>query len=149
MTMQNAITDYSFFSAGAAVFTVANAEGEHHTFRVSYPSKDGVRDETGPLFVGHLTGPNNDADYSYMGIFDPRAVALRLTKASRKRGLSEDAKIVKVFVWVVRMVRAGKSLPEGYTVQHEGMCGRCGRRLTTPASIETGIGPICAEKMMA
>jgi hypothetical protein len=143
--MQNAITDYSFFSAGAAVFTVANAEGEHHTYRVSRAKRDGVRDETGPLFVGHLTGPDNGADYSYLGIFVPggRKPKLTLTYASKER----DAKIVKIFVWVVRMVKAGIDLPAGYSVQHEGKCGRCGRMLTTPESISKCIGPVCVWKM--
>lgn len=30
-------------------------------------------------------------------------------------------------------------------VWHEGSCGRCGRKLTVPSSIETGLGPECAE----
>ena len=141
--MQNAITDYSFFSAGAAIFTVANAEGEHHTFRVRRAKKNGVRDETGPLFVGHLTGPDNGADYSYLGIFVPSKAKLTLTYASKER----NAKVVKIFVWVVRMIKAGVTLPAGYSVQHEGKCGRCGRMLTTPESISIGIGPICVRKM--
>lgn len=28
----------------------------------------------------------------------------------------------------------------------EGACGRCGRKLTVPGSIASGIGPTCAEK---
>lgn len=31
-------------------------------------------------------------------------------------------------------------------VWHEGRCGRCGRKLTVPSSIETGLGPECAGK---
>ena len=29
-------------------------------------------------------------------------------------------------------------------VWHEGVCGRCGRTLTNPDSIASGIGPVCA-----
>jgi hypothetical protein len=29
-------------------------------------------------------------------------------------------------------------------VWHEGRCGRCGRKLTVPESIESGFGPECA-----
>ena len=31
----------------------------------------------------------------------------------------------------------------GYKVHHEGKCGRCGRKLTTPESCLRGIGPEC------
>jgi hypothetical protein len=147
--MQNAITDYKFFAGGSAIFTVSNGKGDRHTFRVAHPSKNGTKDEDGPLFVGRLTGPDNDADYSYMGIFKPERGDLVLTGASRRAGLDEDSQVVKVFVWAVRRVRDGKPLPEGYAIQHEGRCCRCARRLTTPESIETGIGPVCAAKMGA
>lgn len=40
---------------------------------------------------------------------------------------------------------AGQDLPE-CEVWHEGRCGRCGRKLTVPESIETGIGPDCAKR---
>jgi hypothetical protein len=30
---------------------------------------------------------------------------------------------------------------------HEGKCGRCGRLLTVPSSIESGIGPECSKIM--
>ena len=35
----------------------------------------------------------------------------------------------------------------GIEVWHEGRCGRCGRLLTVPESIASGIGPVCAERM--
>src|ERR1019366_4832357 len=39
-------------------------------------------------------------------------------------------------------------LPANLEVWHEGKCGRCGRKLTVPESIERGIGPEC-ERLMA
>lgn len=32
------------------------------------------------------------------------------------------------------------------TFLHEGACGKCGRPLTTPESIQSGIGPVCSGK---
>ena len=46
------------------------------------------------------------------------------------------------------VVRAAQD-PRGVAVQYgrdTGICACCGRTLTDPASIEVGIGPICAEK---
>jgi hypothetical protein len=91
-----------------------------------------------------LTGPNNDADYSYMGMLSEFNGEVRLTRASR---VTENAKSFKVINWAMRKVWAGSVLPEGYAIHHEGRCARCARTLTTPESIERGIGPECAEKM--
>ena len=34
-----------------------------------------------------------------------------------------------------------------FEFRHEGRCGRCGRALTVPESIDTGFGPHCAAEM--
>jgi hypothetical protein len=38
-------------------------------------------------------------------------------------------------------------MPDGVVIWHEGRCGRCGRRLTVPESIESGYGPECIGKI--
>jgi hypothetical protein len=45
------------------------------------------------------------------------------------------------------MVWKNQELPGGYKIHHEGRCGKCGRLLTVPESVETGIGPECAKRM--
>jgi hypothetical protein len=47
-----------------------------------------------------------------------------------------------------RHVTAGE-LPVTLSMQHEGHCGRCGRTLTHPDSINTGYGPECAARIAA
>lgn len=133
----NAITNAKFFEGGRAVFTVANNQGEHYTYRIGHSREDQ------PLFVGLLTGPNNEQDYTYMGIYSPDTGNIRLTGKSK---YTPDSKPVKVIQWAVNVVRSGKPLPEGYSIQHEGRCCRCGRTLTDPTSISLGIGPECREK---
>ena len=32
-------------------------------------------------------------------------------------------------------------------VYHVGKCGKCGKKLTTPESILTGLGPTCSNKI--
>jgi hypothetical protein len=46
------------------------------------------------------------------------------------------------FAWFWDRLRNG-NLPEQVEVHHEGRCGRCGRALTVPESIESGFGPEC------
>lgn len=133
----NEIKDKRFFSAGRAVFTVDNGKGQHYTYRIGHSKPEQ------PLFVGLLTGPNNEADYTYMGIFNPETGEVRLTAKSK---YTNDTQPVKVIRWAIKKVIEGQPLPEGYSVKHEGKCCCCGRALTDPLSIELGIGPICREK---
>jgi hypothetical protein len=134
-----------FMLAGRAVFTVHNSKGEHYTFRIAHKEATDLFKDT--YFVALLTGPNNETDYQYMGMLDPNTGTVRLTHKSR---FSPGSKPVAVFNWAVgRIVWPSRwnTLPAGYGIKHEGRCGRCGRTLTTPESIERGIGPECWSKM--
>jgi hypothetical protein len=129
-----------FVLAGRAVFTVSNAVGERYTFKVVH--KDGAK---GPVwFVSLLTGPDNESDYSYLGILDAWSAEVVLTRASRYKC---DSKPVKVLQWACKMIWSERALPAGYKMHHEGCCGRCGRPLTVPESIESGFGPECVKKV--
>ena len=131
-----------FVRAGRAVFTVANAMGEHYTFRVQ-ASKPSEKFPAVSYFVQVLTGPDNTSDYTYVGMLTGEN-RVKLTKASKYAG---ESKPVRVFEWALRVVAGTSKLPAGYKLQHEGRCCRCGRVLTVPESIESGIGPECAAKM--
>jgi hypothetical protein len=132
-----------FILAGNAIFTVSNGTGTHYTFRVRRKDNDAPRLPV--YFVSLLTGLDNTRDYSYIGVLSEYTGLTRLTNASK---MTDSATSFRVLNWALKKVWAGESLPEGYTIQHAGRCGRCGRTLTTPESITTGIGPICAEKLM-
>ena len=131
-----------FLTGGHAIFTVSNPTGEYYTYRVTTP-KD--FNETSPIwFVSLLTGPNNLRDYTYLGIMRKgRETGKLLVTTTAKSKYDKDSKPVKVIKWAVAKVEE-QQIPEGYDVKHIGRCGRCGRELTTPESIDSGIGPICA-----
>jgi hypothetical protein len=131
-----------FLTSGTAIFTVSNPEGAHYTYRISAP--DEQRDPANPTyFLSYMYGPDNTSDYTYMAMMNGGG-AVFLTKASKVKA---GEKIFEVAKWAIRVVWNGKAAPEGYKIQHIGKCGRCGRPLTTPESLETGIGPICSGKM--
>lgn len=122
------------------MFTVSNPVGDRYTFRVVH--KPGS-EKFGPVwFVCLLTGPDNAADYTYLGLLDAETGEVRLTAKSRYR---EDSRPVAVVRWALGHVWAGRALPDGYGLHHEGKCGRCGRALTVPSSIESGLGPECVK----
>lgn len=135
--MTSPIKSPDFFEGGNAIFTVSNPTGEHYTYKIRH------KDDK-PFFVSLLTGSDNLSDYTYLGIYHPGNRSVILTKKSNYK---EDTKPVKVIRWAIKKVAEGAVLPEGYTIQHEGKCCRCGRRLTTPESIEAGIGPECKRKV--
>lgn len=141
-----------FIKAGKAIFTVANATGEHYIYQVTKkdPEPGSKYESFGPTwFVAMLTGPDNTSDYTYMGLVEHRfnqlqynsgANWVRLTKASKYK---MDSKPIQVFNFAMRVVEGKQQLPAGYSIRHNDLCGRCGRQLTDPTSLATGLGPIC------
>lgn len=132
------ITDKRFLSAGFAIFTVENNKGQHYTFRIAKG-----REDNSPFFAGVLTGSDNTRSYTYIGLFSPETLEIRLTKKSR---YTDDTIPVKVLRWVMEIFNGKRELPLGYAIHHLGYCCRCGRPLSTPESVKNGIGPICAGK---
>ena len=138
-----------FLTAGHAIFTVTNPDGEYYTYRVTTP-KD--QSEMHPVwFVSLLTGPNNLHDYTYLGLlrikdWRPDGSPIYIVHTTAKSKFAEDSKPVKVVQWAVNRIQ-DKQLPAGYDIKHIGRCGVCGRELTTPESIDSGIGPVCAGRI--
>lgn len=143
----------TFITAGRATFTVEptvkfcevqNAK-PHYTFKVS--RKDSTYSRSGYVyFVSLLSGPDNTSDYTYLGLLEENG-DVRLTA---KSAFGEDTNPVKIVRRVVKALFEGRGeqiVAAGWKVHHEGACGRCGRALTVPQSIESGIGPECAKKM--
>jgi Family of unknown function (DUF6011) len=127
-----------FVLAGHAIFTAENTlTGGRFTFKV-------MKAEPNPKFPGDawfvsvLTGSNNTQDYTYLGMI--RNGEFRLTAKSR---YGADTPSVKAFTFIWHYL---DRLPAALTLWHEGRCGCCGRVLTVPESIASGIGPVCAEK---
>jgi hypothetical protein len=135
----SAIDLRNFLRAGRAIITLQSAiTGNHYTYRIR--KADGER----PCwFVSLLTGPENETSYTYIGIITHDAEDFKLTAKSR---LPQEALPVAGFAFMWRWVKTDH-LPPKMTIRHNGHCGRCGRTLTVPASIDSGIGPECARQL--
>lgn len=133
-----------FIMAGHALFTVRNSNtGNRFTYKVTVPGDQ--KAETARIwFVAGLTGNDNEHDYSYIG-YIKNVHGKLLFSYGAKSHLAEDAPIVVAFDYVFnKLLRHGFTKPN-LEVWHEGKCCRCGRTLTVPESIESGIGPECAK----
>lgn len=126
-----------FALAGRAVFTIRSKEtGTRFTYRVRAASPA----DRNCFFVDYLGGADNENDWRFIGSLLPRRNAYAFFH-SRKAKASADTPVVVAFGWTWSHPDSSK-----LEVWHEGRCGRCGRRLTVPESIASGLGPECATK---
>ena len=126
-----------FILAGKAIFTLVGINARY-TFKVQRKEASDRYAET--YFVQLLTGPENTTDYTYLGILDSQAGAVRLTRNST---FKDDSAPVVAIRWALARIWADKPLPAPAQILHAGRCGRCGRLLTVPSSIASGFGPEC------
>lgn len=123
--------------AGDATLTVQSSRtGERFTFKIEASKPEAGR--AGVHFVSVLTGSNNEWSYTYLGTIFADG-KFRVTKRSP---IAADAPSAIAFAWLARNFEDPR-----VEVWHEGVCGRCGRKLTVPESIDSGIGPTCAGKL--
>jgi hypothetical protein len=157
--MSTSFDPAAFITAGNAIFTISPsdeavaffaARGQdckpHYTFKVRAKEGEWLGKPTVTWFVSLLTGADNTAwsSYTYMGLLDPKAMTMRLTA---KSSYKESSVPVRILRRVLSTAKAGESFPDNY-IRHEGKCGRCGRKLTVPSSIDNGIGPECIKYVM-
>jgi len=134
-----------FVFAGNARFTLRSLKtGMRYTYLVRAKKEDLAAGKTGPAityFASLLRGPDNEADYKYMGVVRLPGY-FWITPASK---MGRDAPAYKALVWFLDRLRESRDSVLGTTLEvwHEGKCGRCGRTLTVPESIASGLGPVC------
>jgi len=128
----------NFILGGKATVTFQNRETlNRYTFKVVQPKP------SMPYFVKVLVGSDNENSYNFIGtIFNSNGI---IFKHSRKSRVTEKATSVRVFAYVLKNLLANK-LPKSIEIWHEGRCCCCGRKLTVPSSIESGIGPECSKR---
>ena len=154
-------------TAGKCIFTVEvppsfgltmeNPPKPHYTYRVKLKKGDpDGKWKNDSYFVGVLTGPDNTRDYTYLGMLEMNRIGDEIGKTNGVVKLTAASKFADDS-WPVRIVRqvlariwandAQAIEAAGWMLHHEGRCCRCGRPLTVPSSVESGIGPECASKM--
>jgi hypothetical protein len=134
-----------FMLAGKAIWTVGIPESfqkekdckSHYTFKIAKKKDADI------WFVNLLTGPDNMSNYTYIGMVNSATGEVNLTRNSK---MTKDSICYRLLNRIMARVWAedtDKIVEAGFTLNHEGKCGRCGRRLTTPESCASGFGPEC------
>lgn len=130
MTNQQAIT---FIMAGRAKFTIKSLKTEkHYTYRVTRKKGEEL------WFVSNIYKANDEENKKYIGVITKKN-EFKSTRASKVKKTSMS---FIAFQWVWRQLMMG-NMPENLEIWHAGCCGRCGRELTDPTSIQSGFGPEC------
>ena len=137
---QSIETARTFALAGNATLTISSLKtGARFTYRVKQAcDSETKKPRPGMYFVSLLNGPDNENDYCYLGMV--RDGRFTLTRASKA---GNEAPSVKAFAFFMTT----PILHPQMEIRHEGKCGRCGRTLTVPESIDAGIGPECIKMM--
>ena len=65
---------------------------------------------------------------------------------SKKSNVMYNSEVIKGILWLLKQFEIDDEFPVTMEFYHMGICSCCGKRLTTPLSIEIGIGPICFER---
>lgn len=128
----------SYLEGGKGVVTLLSPTGEHRTYSFRRPYDDIFKDDDyykNALFVYAQTSSHN---WMYVGLYNKNS--FRLTQASRY-GINHP--IVKGARYLVKMMNDELAAQGPMILYHEGVCSVCGRKLTNPKSINTGIGPRC------
>jgi hypothetical protein len=122
-----------FMFAGNCIATFVNTKTDNRfTFKLKQKKDSNL------FFVSVLTSPDV---YTYIG-----TVINGQFKHGKKSKITKDAQSLRVFEYVFKNLLSA-SLPDFIEVWHEGRCGKCGRTLTVPSSIATGLGPECIKSI--
>lgn len=135
----------AFVLGGDAKFTVVG-RSNRFTYRVRRAApRLGQAPEMAPWFVDVLVGPDNGGDFAPLGVAFPVVNnGWPLYRRQSKSTVGELAPSAVAFAWFWRHVDDLEK--HGAEFWHSGACSRCGRELTTPESLERGLGPTCAGK---
>lgn len=130
--LRNMIDISNYIHGGHGVVTLVAPDGVYHTYMFKKPyGTDKFKD--GTLFAYCLEGKNR---CNYVGMWDTRN--FRKTTNSE---YEEDTDQFRGARYIIYMSLKDFNTP--MKLYHEGVCCRCGRPLTTPESIERGMGPVC------
>lgn len=143
---ERAISAYCWKGKGMkfnGTYTIVNLKtGEYRTFRVKTQPKDS-KFAPGKRIVALLRGPDNERSYEPFGFVNDDGIRVFKSKQALKW---TKWQWFAMMLWDlatngVRLKGWGE-----YELKIAKRCRICNRKLTTPESIDSGIGPICAAK---
>ena len=117
-------------------YTVIFEDASYRTLRIERQSES-AKFMPGRLVVSYLSGSDNESSYTGFANVGPDDKTIKVwRKHEANTSLIEAARVLAGDPKAAAMAYAKES----------GRCYKCDRTLTTPESIEAGIGPVCSER---
>lgn len=128
-----------FALAGNATITLQSGKtGKYFTYKIVKYSNDSEL-----YLVKLLHGSDNESDYRYIGCYYKDTEYFNVCKTWKNTSNHTWPAALRAIKYFFDNIN---NVPNNLFVYHEGKCARCGRKLTTPGSIERGFGPECWEE---
>lgn len=141
----------AFMFGGNATLTIKSTKTDvRYTFKI-VQLKDRNTDQPVPntFNVSLLDGSDNENNYRRIGMIHESS-KFHTTKFIRSNHPDiENTPSFKAFAFLMVFLTLKGRIPNTMEIWHEGRCGRCGRKLTVPSSIQTGFGSECITKVSA
>lgn len=132
----------NFIFGGRSVFTLENKEtGNYLTFKISQIKKFG-KIIPNQFKVECKSLGDKEYGYQFLGFLDVAAQTFRPWGRTPREFVG-----YKTLYWMLRNLEVLENY-DNLAIYHEGRCCKCGMPLTTPESIDNGIGPICMDNML-
>ena len=118
------------------LFTITFPCGSHRTFRI-FTKRPDAKFAPGKRIVAMLIGPETSSDWEGFGFVDDAGI--HVWKRFKSARQAEYARLI----WML----ATGCEADGHELLISKRCLKCNRELTTPESLERGIGPQCWEEL--
>ena len=117
----------------------SRASEKQFEYKISGMSKHNRRYDEYTFYVSLVVPGYNE----FLGVFKAEENRYIHSKKSYK---TYDSAEVKGFRWLIAQFEKEGAFPDMMEFYHMGKCSCCAKTLTTPHSIEMGIGPVCFER---
>lgn len=130
-------------------YTIRNRDtGEYRTFKIA-TQNDRSEFAPGKRIVSLLIGTDNENDYLEFGFVSDDSRKILVWKRYQISSSLLKSCYETYATMIEDLSGEGNRYGQRYELLLEKRCSKCNRKLTTPESIERGIGPICYEVMMS
>lgn len=130
-----------FMLAGKAEF-ILHSTKTNDDFKFELTKKESREDKDKFIYFLNVL---NGYEKTYAGVvwFDNKTQEFKFSQG-KKGNISPTEISIRSLMFVLNKLLR-KEIVQYLDVFHVGKCGKCGKKLTTPESILTGLGPVCAK----
>lgn len=124
-------------------FTIESPKGGHRTFKIKTAKHGALK---GKRIISMLVGQDNTTDYKSFGEISNDNQNVIVWYRFRNNGGNWE-KYANLLKDMILNKESSHWHTQGYKLHESTVCRICNRKLTTPESIKSGIGPECSKRI--